>query len=236
MNVQDADREKAVHAPIPLIITAVLGAVAVIAALYAVFVVAPVENRMGIIQKVFYFHVPSAYAMYLSYATCAVASVLYLTKSQERWDTLAVAAAEVGSLFCFIVLTTGPLWAKKAWGVYWLWEPRLTSTLLTGLIYFAYLTLRSLSTSGGTERRFAAALGIVGALNIPTIHFAVYRWRGIHPAVITRGGGGLSDQMWPALILGFVLFTIIAVLLIWLRTRTEALRRRVHAFEAEAIE
>jgi heme exporter protein C len=217
-----------------LMLLALLGGVMLIAALYAIFLVAPVENRMGIIQKVFYFHVPSAYAMYLSFFTCAVASGLYLGSRQERWDALGLAAAEVGSLFCLVVLLTGPLWAKKAWGVYWLWEPRLTSTLLAGLIYFAYLTLRMLGASGEVERRFAAALGIFGALDIPVIHFAVNKWRGVHPTVITGRGGGLAPEMWPALLLSFLLFTVITILLIWLRTRSEALKRRLLALEAEA--
>jgi heme exporter protein C len=230
MNTNDKTR-----AAIGIPALAFTGAALLVGALYAIFVTAPVENRMGIIQKIFYFHVPSAYAMYLSFMVCAVASWLYLLKSKEHWDALGLASAEVGSLFCVIVLVTGPLWAKKAWGVYWLWEPRLTSTLLAGLIYFAYLALRSLGSSGEVERRFAAALGIIGALDIPVIHLAVYQWRGVHPTVITARGGGLASDMWPALILGFLLFTVLALLLIWLRTRSEILKRRLLALEAELL-
>src|SRR5262245_12523914 len=94
-------------------------AVLMLVTLYQIFIAAPVERQMGIVQKMFYFHVPSAYCMYLGFTLCAVASAVYLVKRDDRWDALAVAAAEVGSLFCVIVLVTGPLWGRKAWGTYW---------------------------------------------------------------------------------------------------------------------
>jgi heme exporter protein C len=234
MSVQDASPKSTGRGVLPLALLALLAAVALVASLYAIFFMAPVERQMGIVQKIFYFHVPSAYAMYLSFITCAIASGLYLATAKEQWDALGVAGAEAGSLFCAIVLITGPLWARKAWGVFWTWEPRLTSTLLIGLVYFAYLSLRALGASGEVERRFAAALGVVGALDIPIIHYAVYRWRGIHPAVITSGGGGMVDTMWPALVCGFLFFTLLAAVLIWLRARSEALRRCLRALEADA--
>ena len=117
--------------------------------LYLVFAVAPVEKQMGVVQKIFYFHVPSAYAMYLGFITSAVGSAMYLVKRSPKWDAIGVAGAEVGMLFCVIVLLTGPLWARKAWGVWWTWDPRLTTTLLAGMIFAAYLALRS---TGARER------------------------------------------------------------------------------------
>ncbi|HEX4352360.1 MAG TPA: cytochrome c biogenesis protein CcsA, partial [Polyangiales bacterium] len=146
--------------------TAVLsGLVAVSAAvmlveLYEIFIVAPVERQMGIVQKIFYFHVPSAYAMYLAFGVSAIASAVYLAKRDERWDAWAVAGAEVGALFCLIMLITGPLWGRKAWGTYWTWDPRLTTTLLAGMVYFAYIVLRSFGSVGEVEKRFAAGLSI----------------------------------------------------------------------------
>ena len=100
------------------------------ASLYAIFVHAPVEARMGIAQKIFYFHVPAAYAMYVGFATAALGSVGYLLRRSLRFDALSVAGAEVGMLFATMVLTSGPLWARKAWGVYWTWDPRLTTVML----------------------------------------------------------------------------------------------------------
>lgn len=211
-------------------------AISALVTLYFVFVVAPIERQMGVVQKIFYFHVPSAYGMYLGFGVCAVASAIYLAKRDDRWDALAVAGAEVGVMFCLIVLTTGPLWGRKAWGTFWTWDPRLTTTLLAGMIYFAYVVLRSFGSVGEVEKRFAAGLAVFGLLDLPVIHYSVQRWRGTHPTVITGKGGGLHPDMYPALISSFVLFTLLAALLIWQRTRAERLRQRVLTLETEAAE
>jgi heme exporter protein C len=194
------------------------------ASLYTIFVVAPVEQQMGIVQKIFYFHVPSAYAMYIGFFVSAVGSAGYLLKRDSRWDAVAVAGAEVGTLFCLIVLLTGPLWARKAWGVWWTWDPRLTTTLLSGMIFAAYLALRSMGESGEVEKRFAAGLALLGLVNLPLIHYSVQRWRGVHPTVITGKGGGLESEMYWALGLSFLAFTGLAVLLIWARASLERQR------------
>ena len=196
------------------------------ATLYAIFVVAPVEQQMGIVQKIFYFHVPSAYAMYIGFFVSAVGSAVYLLKRDPRWDAVAVAGAEVGTLFCLIVLLTGPLWARKAWGVWWTWDPRLTTTLLSGMIFAAYLALRSMGDAGEVEKRFAAGLALLGLVNLPLIHFSVQRWRGVHPTVITGKGGGLESEMYWALGLSFIAFTGLAVLLIWARASVERQREQ----------
>jgi heme exporter protein C len=188
------------------------------------------------VQKIFYFHVPSAYAMYVGFTISAVSSAVYLAKHDERWDAFAVAGAEVGSLFCVIVLVTGPLWARKAWGTFWTWDPRLTTTLLAGMVFFAYLVLRSFGSVGEVEKRFAAGLAVFGLLDLPIIHFSVQRWRGTHPTVITGKGGGLHPDMKPALLLGFVFFTALVALLVWQRARVERLRQRCEALEIEAAE
>src|SRR5437764_398309 len=114
----------------------------IVATINLVFLKAPVEKTMGIVQKIFYFHVPSAYAMYIGAAACCVGSLAYLLKPTDARDALARAGAEVAVVFGVIVLTTGPLWAAKAWGYYWTWDPRLTTALLQVLIYVAYLVLR----------------------------------------------------------------------------------------------
>ena len=192
--------------------------------LYTIFVVAPVEMQMGIVQKIFYFHVPSAYAMYLGFGVSALASMVYLIKRDAKWDALGVAGAEVGTLFCLIVLLTGPLWARKAWGVWWTWDPRLTTTLLAGMIFAAYLALRSMGNAGEVEKRFAAGLAVLGLVDLPLIHYSVQRWRGVHPTVITGKGGGLESEMYWALGLSFLAFTGLAILLIWARAAIERQR------------
>jgi heme exporter protein C len=205
-----------------LLLFATLGLFA--ASLYTIFVVAPVEQQMGIVQKIFYLHVPSAYAMYIGFFVSAVGSGVYLLKRDPRWDAVAVAGAEVGTLFCLIVLLTGPLWARKAWGVWWTWDPRLTTTLLSGMIFAAYLALRSMGDAGEVEKRFAAGLALLGLVNLPLIHYSVQRWRGVHPTVITGKGGGLESEMYWALGLSFLAFTGLAALLIWARASVERQR------------
>jgi heme exporter protein C len=204
--------------------------------LYLIFVHAPTEKQMGIVQKIFYFHVPSAYGMYIGFGVSAIASAFYLAKRDERWDAWAVAGAEVGAIFTLIILLTGPLWGRKAWGTYWTWDPRLTTTLLAGMVYFAYIVLRSFGATGEVEKRFAAGLAIFGVLDMPIIHYSVQRWRGTHPTVITGKGGGLHPDMYPALFVGFLLFTLIGVLLLWQRARVERLRQRALTLEVEAAE
>jgi heme exporter protein C len=204
--------------------------------LYEIFFVAPAEAQMGIVQKIFYFHVPSAYAMYVGFVTSGVASGIYLARRDERWDALAVAGAEVGLAFCVIVLTTGPLWARKAWGVWWAWDPRLTTTLLAGMIYVAFVSLRGSGAAGQVEKRFAAGLAVLGLPVLVVIHYSVQRWRGQHPTVITKRGGGLDPAMYPAFFLSLAAFTALVALLIWARARAERQRQRVAALEMLAAE
>jgi heme exporter protein C len=218
---------------------ALLGVAAtlVIATIEVVFLRAPVEAQMGIVQKIFYFHVPSAYAMYLGAVACFAGSVAYLAGASERRDAVARAGAEVAVVFGAIVLVTGPLWAAKAWGQYWTWDPRLTTSLLSVLIYVAYVVLRTFGGDGEAERKFAAALGFLGALNLPIIHFSVQKWSGQHPKVVSKGGGGLQHpDMKLAFALGMVAFTLLAAVLFVSRVRLALARARLRHAEQEAME
>jgi heme exporter protein C len=190
----------------------------------------------GLAQKIFYFHVPAAYAMYLSGLVCFVASVAYLLAATDRRDALAQAAAECAVLFGAMVLVSGPLWAKKAWGVYWTWEPRLTTSLLSVLVYVGIVVLRAFLNRGPTESKAAAALGVLGFFTLPLIHFAVSLWGGNHPTVIGRGGGGLAaTSMLHALLVGLLAMTLLAALLIWSRAGTHLLQKRLDRFEQRAL-
>lgn len=202
-----------------------------LASLGTIFFVAPVEAQMGVVQKLFYFHVPSAYAMYVGFGLAAVGSAGYLIKRTDGWDALAVASAEVGLLFAVIVLTTGPLWARKAWGVWWTWDPRLTTTLLAALIFASYLVLRGFGEAGEAEKRFAAGLAVVGLLDLPLIHYSVQRWRGQHPTVITSKGGGLHPDMYLALWMSLAAFTCLVATLIWARARAERTAQRARELQ-----
>ncbi len=204
-----------------------------LASLVMVFLYAPVEASMGIVQKIFYFHVPSAYTMYLSWGTCTLASIIYLIKRDEKWDMVAKSAAEIALVFASIVMTTGPLWGRKSWGAYWTWDPRLTSALLLTLMIVSYVLLRTLS-KGEVERRFAAALSILGACMVPIIHLSVQKWRGQHPTVITRQGGGLASEMKTVFMFCMITFTLFFIILLIRRYGLEKGRRRLAALEEEA--
>jgi heme exporter protein C len=203
-------------------------------ALWLVFGFAPADANMGIVQKIFYFHVPAAYITYLSWTICAFCSIAYLVKRAEKWDTLAKSAAELALVFAGIVMISGPVWAKKAWGAYWTWDPRLTTTLLLALIIVSYTLLRSLA-EGEVERRFAAALSILGTCVLPVIHFSVQKWRGQHPTVITSNGGGLSPDMKLTFAVCMIAYTALFAVLLIRRYGLERDRRRIKALRNEAI-
>ena len=210
---------------------------ACLAVVAQIFERTPEEAQMGIVQKIFYFHVPSAYCMYLGATACFVGSVGYFLSPRDLWDAIARAGAGTAIIFGLVVMTTGPLWAAKAWGRLWVWDTRLTTSLLSLLIYVAYGVLRSFAGDTGAEKRFAAALGVVGAANLPVIHFAVQKWGGQHPQVISGNGGGLSHpQMRVALILAFVAFTLLWTLLMWLRVRSDLVGRRMDRLTLDALD
>jgi len=164
--------------------------------LYGAFYEAPTEAQMGDIQRIFYFHAPAGIIAFLAFGITGVASFLYLWKRSLVLDVVAHASAEAGLLFCTIVLVTGPLWAKPVWLTWWTWEARLTTTLVLWLIYVAYALVRRYTENRDQQARFAAVLGIIGALDIYIVYRSVTWWRGLHPVVLQpSGGGGLDPEM-----------------------------------------
>ncbi len=211
-----------------------LSGVALVVAFSAVFLYAPVDANLGVVQKIFYFHLPSAVTMYLSWVVCAVASVGYLATRKEKWDMVAASAGEIALVFAAILMTTGPIWGRKSWGAYWTWDPKLTAALLLTLIIVAYVVLRSLASSGGMEKKFGAALSIIGTALIPIIHISVSKWRGQHPTVVTADGGGLAPEMSTVLTMAFVAFAGLFLLLLLARYRLELNRRMLSQLNEEA--
>ena len=214
-----------------------LSAALVLGTIHVVFFRAPVEKTMGIVQKIFYFHAPCAYAFYIGATACFIGSALYLFRPTDVRDAIGRAGAELAVVFGLIVLTTGPLWAAKAWGYYWTWDPRLTTMLMSLLIYVAYLVLRGFSGDGPGERKFASALGVIGASILPIIHFSVQKWSGQHPTVVTSKGGGLQNaDMKLGFALGMIAFTVFAITLLWARVRVELAKNRLVQAEEDAID
>ena len=205
------------------------------ASLYMIFLVAPTEEKMGVVQRIFYYHVPSAFMAFLGVGVCAVASALYLWKKDRRLDIAAHAGAELGVVFCTIVLITGPIWARPVWGVWWTGEVRLTSTLILWLIYVGYLLLRQNAEDRDQAARWAAIVGIVGALDMPIIYKSVEWWRGLHPKVLKiSGGGGLDPLMERTLLVCTVTMLGLFSCLFLQRWRLGRLRDEVEMIELEA--
>lgn len=184
---------------------------------------APYEATMGLVQKVFYYHVPSAMVMFLSAFVCGIASAIFLFGKKPRADRLAVAAAELTVVFGLIVLVTGPLWARKAWGVWWQWDARLTSTLLMWMIFVAYLLVRRFGGPG--SEKLSAAMAVFGMANVPFVYVSVNIWRTIHPTtrVVPTLSPGMRGPFWFC-VLSFVL---LYGLLLLMRARLEDRRAEV---------
>jgi heme exporter protein C len=201
--------------PVSLILIAV--------ALYMALFYAPREATMGDAQRIFYFHVPSAWVGFLSFFIVFVASILFLLKRERKWDALALSAAEIGVVFTTLVLLTGPLWAKAAWGTYWVWDARLTTTLVLWLIYVGYLMLRA-GSDDMKRARMAAVLGIIGFLDVPIIYLSVMWWRTMHPTLLVSEAGGLDPAMRTTLMVALLSFTVLLVWMLLIRVRLEQKR------------
>lgn len=192
---------------------------------------APTERTMGDAQRIFYFHVPSAWIGFFAFFVVFIASILFLWKRERRWDALALSAAEIGVVFTTLVLLTGPLWAKKVWGAFWVWDARLTTTLILWLIYVGYLMLRRTAESE-RRARFAAVLAIIGFLDVPIIYVSVQIWRTMHPQLIIGTPGGLAPAMMQTLMVCLLSFTWLFAYFLIQRVRLEQARDRVNALRA----
>jgi len=179
---------------------------------------------MGDVQRIFYYHVPSAWTAFILFAINFVASIVYLIRRNAKADMLALVTAEVGVVFCTVNLVTGPIWARPVWGIWWTWDLRLTLTLVLWLIYVSYIVLRRFSSSGQTPL-LAAVLAVFGALDVPLVYFSIWFFRTQHPQPVIGGGGSLDPRMWHALLINWLAFSCFGALVCWSRYRLEVLRR-----------
>ncbi len=195
------------------LILLIAGAAAFIAALWMVFFYVPTEASMGVVQRIFYFHVPVAWVALLSYLIIFIASIIYLRKRTRKWDIVAYTAAEIGFIFTTMFLITGSIWAKPAWGVWWTWSPRLTSALVLWFIYVAYLTIRSYTQGEDRKARFGAAVAIIGFIDIPIVILSISIWRTQHPSALIFEGG-LTPSMLLTLQISILAFTLLYALIL----------------------
>ena len=200
--------------------------------LYLIFLWAPTDAILGEVQRIFYFHVPIAWVAFLAFFVVFVSSILYLWRRTQRWDALAHSAAEIGVVFASLVLITGAIWAKPTWGVWWTWEPRLTTSLILWLIYVAYLMLRAYAPGRSQGATYAAVLGVIGFVDVPIVYFAATWWRTVHPESVVgplAETGSLDPSMRTVLLFSLVTFTLFFAYLLReryaLRTAEDSLRR-----------
>ncbi len=187
---------------------------------------APYESTMGLVQKIFYFHVPSAMMMFISAFVCGIASALFLFRGRSSADQLAAAAGELVVVFGAIVLVTGPLWARKAWGVWWEWDAKLTSSLLLWMIFVAYLLVRKYGGPG--SEKLGAAMALFGMANVPFVYVSVNIWRTLHPktSVVPNLPRPMMGPFW------FSVAAFLVLYLVLLMVRTSLGRERAELEKA----
>jgi len=203
-----------------LVVTALMFAVAPV-----LIARAPFETTMGLIQKIFYFHVPAAMLLFGSAFVCGISSGIFLFRRTPSADRVATAAAELTVLFGLIVLVTGPIWARKAWGVWWQWDARLTSSLLLWMMFVAYLLVRRYGGPGA--EKLAGAMAIFGMANVPFVYVSVNYWRTLHPktSVVPTLAPEMRGPFW----FSVAAFILLYIVLLTARRYLEAQRARVEA-------
>ncbi|MCY4654952.1 MAG: cytochrome c biogenesis protein CcsA [Dehalococcoidia bacterium] len=187
--------------------------------LYLVYFWVPTEQNLGISQRIFYFHVPLAWIGMVSIIVVAVASMLHLFTGRQRWDDLAYSTAELGVIYASLILVTGAIWGKPAWGVWWTWDPKLTTTLVLWFIYVAYLMIRTYGPMGSQGKRFASVIALIGAIDAPIIYMASIWWRTAHPPLnigpaASEAEALGSSRIYIALLVSVVAFTVMYISLL----------------------
>jgi heme exporter protein C len=211
-----------------LIVLTALSAVMMMIALYLALVGAPEANLQSetgrYAQRIIYFHISTAWVGFLAFFVTFVGGVGYLRTQRRKWDVLALSSAEIGTVFMLGVLISGSIWAKPAWGVWWVWDERLTISLIQFLVYVGYLMLRASVEDPARRARFAAVYGIVAFISVPINFIAIRMWRTQHPLMFGSSGGGLGPNMMFAFFFCLTTFTIWYVALMWHRIRLERFR------------
>lgn len=225
--------------PILLTILDVLSIVGLGVSTYFALVYAPPEAVMGNVQRVFYFHVGTAWVGMIGFILAAVSGIAYLVAKDARWDRFEVAAIEVSAMFFFITIVLGSIWAYPVWNTLWTWDPRLTTAAVTELIYIAYFMLRAGIEDPEKRARFGAVYALLGGLSAPVTFMVIRLFRTIHPVVVgngnpeAQGGFDMSEKMLAAMFVALGAFTILFIDLIWHRIRMGNLEEKVEQLKLE---
>jgi heme exporter protein C len=224
--------ERPIGTPIGLLGLLAVCAAMMFAAVYMVFMYAPLEKEMGFIQKIFYFHVPSAWNMFFAVGVACVGSVGFLIKRTDRWDRIGDTGTELAIVFGIMVLISGPLWGRKAWGAYWVWDVRLTSSLVLVLTMIAAKIVRGYA--GPSAKQIAAGLTVFAVLDSVFVYYSVDIWRGTHPPKLVQT---LETSMKQTFWFCVLTFLLVFVSLLWVRLRMGKLKSavdRAHMLATEA--
>ncbi|HMZ08916.1 MAG TPA: cytochrome c biogenesis protein CcsA [Anaerolineales bacterium] len=219
--------------PIALTILDILSIIALGVSAYFALVVAPTEAVMGNVQRVFYFHVGTAWVGLIGFIVAAISGIVYLINKDMKWDRFEVAAVEVSTMFFFITIVLGSIWARPAWNTWWTWDPRLTTAAVTELIYIAYFMLRAGIEDPEKRARFGAVYTLLGGISAPITFMVIRLFRTIHPVVVgnqsaaAQGGFDMTNGMLIAMFVALGAFTIIFIDLIWHRVRMSGLQEKV---------
>ena len=205
------------------------------AAAYASFFIAPTDAKQGLIYRILFLHVSSAWAGLTAFFIGFVGNLLYVWKRQPQWDWLGVSAVEVGLAFTTVVLVTGPIWAHPVWGIWWTWDARLTSTFIMWLLYVSYLLLRTLVEEPDRRALFSALFGIFAFLDVPLVFGSIRWWRTQHPQPIVMGGAdsGMDPVMFRVLMFAWLAMLALMTLLLRQRYRLEAMRSEFETMRHE---
>lgn len=201
--------------------------VGLLLSLYTAFIYAPTEKVMGHIQRIFYFHMGSVWVATLAFTLVFIASIQYLRRESRSWDILAYCSAEIGVIFLTLTIITGSIWAKPIWNTWWTWDPQLTTTFILWVLYIAYLFIRSAAGDDVRKAKFSAVFAIIAFLDLPLVYISARLMRGISPVVFGGRGGGIAPKMLVALEVSLISFTLLYVLLLWLRTKLEKMQDEV---------
>ena len=211
------------------LIFSILTFLSMLTALFFVFIYAPTEKTMGVVQKIFYFHVPSGWIAFLAFFIVFLSGVKYLMKKDKYWDIVGSSSAEVGVIFCSLVLITGPIWAKKVWGIFWTWDAKLTSAVVLWLIYISYILLRKYVIDESKRANISAVVGILGFIDVPLVYMSTRWWRTQHPQPVIGGGenSGLEPKMLLTFFICLIAFTLLFFFILYLKLSIENARKEI---------